>query len=64
MSRAVTQNYLQALIAGFTHSTGDTSHRIISPHFLNREDALGYIESIPDLPADVKIWRTTAQAYR
>ena len=62
MNNAIDYNYF--VIAGFTHSTDDTSHRIISPHFLNREDALGFIKSIPDLPADVKIWRTATQAYR
>jgi len=55
-------DYHYFVIAGFPHATGETSHRIISPHFLNREDALGFIKSNPDLPADVKIWRTATPA--
>jgi hypothetical protein len=55
-------DYSYFVVAGFTHSRGNTSHRIISPHFLSKEEAVGFIKSIPDLPADVKIWRTAQEA--
>ena len=56
-------DYNYYVMAGFTHSSGDTSHRIISPHFPSKEDALGFIRSTPDLPIDVKIWRTASPAF-
>jgi hypothetical protein len=49
--------------AGFCRPEGEMTHRIISPHFASKKEATEYLEKIPDLPEDIKIWRYTEEAH-
>ena len=56
-------NKVYFVTAGFGRAEGETAHRIISPHFSSKKEATEYLQQIPDLPEDIKIWRYTEESH-